>query len=171
MPKVDIDEHSCDVEVTVPLQIDDSHDKLQAQCNGAESVKIEALIGGSTQWRTIPARSLGGARLSLVGLQPESVYRFRARAHNRHGDSPPSLLTPPNGLPIVPGLPQSLIQTPPSVQATSSASFLVMLPGAPAPCQASLSWHIFLLIEKIDLLLPLILYSKDSSANAFFMIS
>ena len=127
---------SCDVMVSGELRASDD----DAGCAGTESLEVEALQAGWTQWRVLPARTVGGLHLLLSELSPSSAYRFRLRARNRLGSSVPGAATVPSASPLIPGLPAATLHRAPVVRPTSSASFVVELPIVDAPCQAALHW-------------------------------
>ena len=109
-------------------------------CAGAESLELQALRAGSTEWRTLRSKVVGTTRVQLRAeeLKAASAYRFRFRGSNRHGASEPGDASAA----VVGGLPASALQRPPVVRATSSASFEVELPAALAPCLDSLAWTV-----------------------------
>lgn len=136
-PSITITEDTCDVKIHARLPGQPSPERRADGCSGAESLELQALRAGWTEWRTIRTkRSETQLRVLDSELAAAHAYRFRFQAYNRFGEGQPGESSDA----VIGGLTPAILMRPPVVRATSSASFVVQLPATPAHCLESLVW-------------------------------
>jgi hypothetical protein len=148
-----VTEDSCDVVVvatdafTAVTHVEDHDRDATQECSGPEAFNVQGIDAGSTQWRTLREHATSH-RVSVNGLSPSSAYQLRLQSVNRVGVSVPGDSTIATAsLPIIPGLPMSILRRMPIVRPTSSASFDILGPETRASCQMGLTWLVMARFE------------------------
>ena len=130
-------------------------------CGAADALILQAKIGARTTWETVAATSSTGSSsssssslrleaapgdgaatqptvMTVLAIDPMTVYQFRLLARNGAGISAPGEATAP----MMANRFYSTLLEPPRPTATSSASFTVAWGGTQSACQPGLRWDL-----------------------------